>query len=99
MNKQILVVLSLILICSSGAAVFAQEVSQPTAQQRLQQWQALSPEERQAKRQALQQQFQNMSPEQKEAFKAEKKAQFQSLTPEQKQTFRNRFAARRAQRR
>jgi hypothetical protein len=60
------------------------------------QWQQLSPEEKEARKKAARERWQAMSPAEKQAAKERRREQFNSLPPEEQERIKQRIAERRA---
>lgn len=79
-----------LLAASCAAPAFAQ--GQQTTRE---QWQQLSPQEQEARRQAARERWKNMSPEEKQAAKGKMRERFESLPPQEQERVRSRMAERR----
>ncbi len=80
-----------LLAAALGAPAFAAD--KPLTRE---QWQQLSPEEREARRKAARERWQGMSPAEKQAAKARRRERFDSLPPEEQERIKQRIAERRA---
>jgi len=78
------------------AACFAAPALAEGERMTREQWQQLSPEEKEARKQAARERWQAMSPAEKQAAKARRREHFDNLPPEEQERIKQRIAERRA---
>lgn len=80
-----------LLAVALAAPAFAQD--KPMTRE---QWQQLSPEEKEARKKAARERWQAMTPAEKQAAKARSRERFESLPPEEQERIKQRMAEKRA---